>query len=215
MANQRLVNTNFWRDSYVINLDPTEKLLFLYFITNPATSLAGVYEIDLRLVALDTGIDSEMIAKILRRFCVDGKMYYERGWLVLLNFIKHQRSNPSIQKGIDKAIIELPTWLQEKVKKVEDPDMQITLELADSVQSGYSLGTESPQKKLKEAKIKEKKLKEANAPTAPDFSKINSDLAAKEKAARDRKGSDNVVRPTTDIIEKVRDRLKKQGVALR
>src|SRR5260221_13278637 len=116
MANQRLVNTNFLKDTYIIDLDPIQKLLFLYFLTNPRTSLAGVYEISLRETAFDTGIDRDMVEKILNKFCQDGKMYYERGWIVLRNFVKHQRMNPSIQKGIEKAITELPPWLREIVE---------------------------------------------------------------------------------------------------
>src|SRR5436309_789071 len=61
MATQRLVNTNFWKDTYIIDLDPTQKLLFLYFLTSPRTSLAGVYEISLREAAFDTGIDRDMV----------------------------------------------------------------------------------------------------------------------------------------------------------
>ncbi len=140
MANQRLVNTNFWKDTYIIDLDPTQKLLFLYFLTNPRTSLAGVYEISLREVAFDTGIDRDMIEKILIKFCVDGKMYYGRGWLVLRNFVKHQRMNPSIQKGIEKAMAELPAWLREIVENFSAFYDQQKLDLPDSPQSGADRG---------------------------------------------------------------------------
>ena len=36
MAKQRYINTKFWRDSYIEDLDPIEKLLFLYLLSNPA-----------------------------------------------------------------------------------------------------------------------------------------------------------------------------------
>jgi hypothetical protein len=141
MATQRLVNTNFWKDTYIIDLDPTQKLLFLYFLTNPRTSLAGVYEISLREVAFDTGIDRDMVEKILNKFCADGKMYYAKGWLVLRNFVKHQRVNPSIQKGIDRAITELPDWLQ----KIVQEHSAIFDQQALILQTGDSLGTDSTQ----------------------------------------------------------------------
>ena len=46
MANnkQRYVNTRFWNDTYVSSLDPIEKLLFIYLLTNEHTNISGVYE---------------------------------------------------------------------------------------------------------------------------------------------------------------------------
>jgi hypothetical protein len=67
MAKQRYINTKFWRDSYIEDLDPTEKLLFLYLLTNPDTNICGVYELPLKIIAADTGIDKEMVKKLLNR----------------------------------------------------------------------------------------------------------------------------------------------------
>lgn len=175
MATQRLVNTNFWKDNYISNLDPTEKLLFLYFITNPQTTLAGIYEINIREVAFDTGIDREMVLKILGRFCRDGKMYFERDWLVLSNFIKHQRLNPSIIRGIEKAIDELPDWLQQKINLESNETNQMDIFLSVGEQTDTSLGTESPQyKEIKRNinKIKEKKSKQNESQGFDDSKKI-------------------------------------------
>ncbi len=58
LAKQRIVNTKFWDDSYITRLTPTEKLLFLYLITNPLTNISGVYELPLKRVAFDTGFSS-------------------------------------------------------------------------------------------------------------------------------------------------------------
>ena len=192
MATGRLINTNFWKDIYISNLDPIEKLLFLYLFTNPQTSLAGVYQLNVREVAFDTGIDKDMVAKVLKRFCDDGKMHYEKDWLVLRNFIKHQRPNPSIKLGIKKAIDDLPKWLQTRLNEL-DFGTQTSLNMTDSPQSGDSLGTPSPQRKLKEAKLieaKEKEKKRKLMPAAPEHLKnIDFELAAKERAARTRKAT--------------------------
>lgn len=210
MATQRLVNTNFWRDSYVINLDPIEKLLFLYFLTNPATTLAGVYEVDVRLVALDTGIDRDMVVKIMARFCKDGKMYYEKGWLILMNFVKHQRLNPSIKLGIEKAILELPKWLQDKISLDPVDNKQISLLTPDDLQTDDSLGTESPQRKLIEAKLikaKEIEAKQTKTPAAGG-SNIDQELAAKEKAAKARAPNGD----TESVVEITRKKLRDRGL---
>jgi len=140
MATSRIISTGFWKDSYIIELDACEKLLFIYFLTNSRTTLAGIYEISLREVEFDTGIDAILIAKALIKFQNANKMFYENNWLILSNFIKHQRLNPSIIRGIEKAVDELPTWLQQKinVKKSEGNQLSIFM-------SGASLNNSFPQ----------------------------------------------------------------------
>ena len=113
MAKERYVNTKFWDDSYVINLDPIEKLLFLYFLTNPLTNISGVYEISLKRIAFDTGIDKEMVAKILARFEDADKIKYLDGWVAIKNFTKHQKNNPKINAGIENELMKAPGELAE------------------------------------------------------------------------------------------------------
>ena len=131
MAKTRIVNTRFWIDDYTSNLDPTEKLLFLYFLTNTATEICGVYEIPLKVVAVETGIDKEMVEKILKRFENDKKMFYIDGWVWITNFTKHQIKNPSVEQGIERCFKEVPKEINVKVSQL--------------LQSGDSLGTDSPQ----------------------------------------------------------------------
>jgi hypothetical protein len=109
MAKKRYVNTIFWDDAYVSNLDPSEKLLFIYLITNPCTNISGIYQISLKRVSLDTGIEKEMVLKIFERFQRDNKILYLDGWMAIKNFIKHQNINsPLIIKGIERELIDVP-----------------------------------------------------------------------------------------------------------
>lgn len=115
MAKQRYVNTRFWDDGYIVSLDPTEKLLFLYLITNPLTEISGAYEIPLRRIAFDTGIDREMVLRILERFADADKIIYRDGWILICNFIKHQSVNPKITKGIETAVKCCPDWIKDRL----------------------------------------------------------------------------------------------------
>lgn len=119
MAKNRIINTKFWTDGYVLDeLNPIDKLLFLYLITNPYTNICGVYELPLKMMAVETGIDRENIEKvILPRFEKDGKILYRNGWVAIKNFQKHQNQNsPKIQKGIEEAIKNAPHELKEFVE---------------------------------------------------------------------------------------------------
>jgi len=115
LTKNRYVNTYFWDDRYISDCDPIEKLLFLYFLTNPLTHICGIYEIMLKRIALDTGIDKEMILKILARFEQDKKMKYSDGWIAIRNFAKHQKHNPNIVKGIEAGFSKAPENLVEWV----------------------------------------------------------------------------------------------------
>jgi hypothetical protein len=121
MAKQRYINTRFWDDSYVIDLDPIEKLLFIYFLTNPLTSIVGAYEISARRIAFDTGIDRDMVPKILKRFEESGKIFYVDGWIVIKNFIKHQSINPKIVSGIRNELMNLPAPVRSVVAFEYEP----------------------------------------------------------------------------------------------
>jgi hypothetical protein len=115
MATNRYISTSYWKDNYVADLDPSEKLLFIYMLTNPKTTIAGVYEINFREIAFDTGFDVDMVRKILDRFMADGKIIHSNGWVVLRNWVKHQAMNPSVSKGIDRTLKLLPDHLKEFV----------------------------------------------------------------------------------------------------
>jgi predicted regulator of amino acid metabolism with ACT domain len=113
MAKQRIVNTRFWDDDYTSNLDPIEKLLFLYFLTNTSTNICGVYEIPLKKIANETGLDKEMVIKIIKRFSKEKKIFYQDGWVIIKNFIKHQNTkNPKILKGIEIELQNAPEHIR-------------------------------------------------------------------------------------------------------
>lgn len=116
MAKYRTINVKFWDDTYTCNLDPIEKLLFLYIFSNPLTKISGIYEIQTKRIAFDTGIDKEMVEKVLKRFSEDGKITYSDGWIYVKNFIKNQSINASVLQGIEREIQDIPYAIIEKLK---------------------------------------------------------------------------------------------------
>lgn len=118
MSKKRYIDTKFWDDNYIIDLDPIEKLLFIYSLTNPLTNIAGIYEIQLKRIAFDTGIDKDMVTKIFDRFSNDNRIKYYEGYLIIINFLKHQKLNPKIAKGIEMIISELPNDIKKYVYSI-------------------------------------------------------------------------------------------------
>lgn len=142
MAKQRYINTRFWDDNYIASLDPIEKLLFIYFLTNPLTEISGAYEIPLKRVALDTGIDRDMVQKILNRFADEDKIIYRDGWILVTNFIKHQSVNPKIVTGIESAVKRCPEWIQDRLSIAYESLSHLNLSYSNSIDSIQSIAEE-------------------------------------------------------------------------
>jgi len=120
MAQKRYINTSFWTDNYVLDkLSPDARYVFLYLLTNPNTNIAGKYEISLRQMAFQTGYDDAMLLKMLGRLEKDEKLIYRGGWIVLLNWEKHQGKSPQVLEGIKRINESLPSWLQDLIKEAE------------------------------------------------------------------------------------------------
>lgn len=111
---QRYINTRIWEDNYVFSLNPSEKLVFMYLLTNDAANIAGVYEINLRMASMETGIEQESLLRVIDKFTADCKVYYVEGHIIVRNFIKYQTPSPKILQGINNIVQALP----ERVRKL-------------------------------------------------------------------------------------------------
>jgi hypothetical protein len=117
MSKKRYINTVFWNDEYIFDLDPIEKLIFIYLITNPATNIIGAYQIPIKRISIDTGIEKDMCQKIINRFQSDEKLLYNDGWIALKNFAKHQNyKSPFIQTSMENEYNILPLFIKEWLK---------------------------------------------------------------------------------------------------
>lgn len=117
MAKQRFINTKFWSDPWIRQkLNPLDRYLFMYFLTNEHTNICGIYELPIETIAFETGIDKQDLVKtMLPR--LKPKLFYIDGWVCIVNFARHQRSrgNPKIAAGIDNALSEVPSHILDKM----------------------------------------------------------------------------------------------------
>jgi len=112
-----MINTHFWEDWYVENLDPIQKLLFLYILTCTNTSIAWIYEISYKKIAFQTWIDKDMVEKIINKFSEDDKIFYIEGYIYIKNFLKHQSINPKTKIWIENQIKDLPVKFWQELAK--------------------------------------------------------------------------------------------------
>lgn len=116
---QRIINDTFWTDPYIEDLDPSEKLIFLYLLTNPLCNIAWAYEIKTKRIAYETWFDKDMIEKILRRFEKDNKIMIAGEWIILVNFAKNQSNNPNVLKWMQRILDSIPMHILKALKGFE------------------------------------------------------------------------------------------------
>lgn len=107
---KRYVQDRIRSDVWFTELDPIEKLLWIYLLTNDKLGVCGIYELSLKRMWYDTWIDKDMILKILARFEKDKKCFYRNGFILICNFFKNLQvssKNDNLRKGVEREIQEL------------------------------------------------------------------------------------------------------------
>lgn len=108
MSKQRRVNTAFWDDPYIEKLSYNERYFFLFLLTNPHTTIAGIYEISIKKMSFYTGLKTDQIEKFLSKFIKDKKVLYIENYIFMVNAIKHQMLSEKIVAGIKNIVEALP-----------------------------------------------------------------------------------------------------------
>jgi hypothetical protein len=105
----RPINTNMWKDDYIMELNPNEKLLFMYLLSNDFTTQSGIYNISLAHVAMETGLSNETILSGLQKFHADEKIIYNLPTkeIAIINWRKYNENKS--YKTMTKVADELRT----------------------------------------------------------------------------------------------------------
>jgi hypothetical protein len=118
MAIKRMVDIDFWNDDKVVEVfSPEDRYFMLYLLTNPHTTQLGIYQVNKKVMAFETGYSTETITTLIDRFQNKYKLiHYNRDTneIGIVNYLKH-----SIVKG-GKPVEDL---LVKELGKVKDRDM--------------------------------------------------------------------------------------------
>jgi len=97
-----------WKDEWILELTPEEKLLFVYLFSNECTSLSGLYKIAKRVIAFETGLSLDFVNKTLARFEKVGKVYYQDGLIWVVNLRRYNRGGATVYTRILSDIAAIP-----------------------------------------------------------------------------------------------------------
>lgn len=112
MAGYRQFYTRFWKDEWVIDLDPLEKYLYSYLFTNELSSISGIYKLPLKIICYETGLDQEFVRAAFDKFEQASKILYRDGVMWVVNMSKyHANASETTQKKVTKDIDSIPDCL--------------------------------------------------------------------------------------------------------
>lgn len=113
-SKKRSISTAFWSDPWVESLSPSEKLLYLYLITNEKVNMLGAYEVSISKMSFETGIQRNTIKDAISKFESDQKVQYLENFVILSNFLKNQKMNDNMKKSAIDSYNDLPEGLKIK-----------------------------------------------------------------------------------------------------
>lgn len=109
MAGYRQIHTSIWKDEWFLDLEPDDKLLFIYLFSNDSASVAGIYKLALKVIAFETGLSLPNVKAALNRFSEAGKVYYQDGVVWVKNLRKYNESaSPKVVTKIESDLADIP-----------------------------------------------------------------------------------------------------------
>lgn len=174
MAKQRLINTKFWSDGFVVDqLNPLDRYLFLYLMTNEKTNVSGIYQIPLTVISRETGIDRETLPVMFRTLAP--KVYYFQEWVILKNFVKNQNfESPKIKIGISNELSDIPKEVLEYAISIgytygidTYAHLNLNSNLNSNTKEGLEVSLPSPVRKTKTHFLNERRKEKGLPPAVP------------------------------------------------
>jgi len=118
MSNYRQIHCKIWTDPWFIEREADEKLVFIYLFSNDRANLLGIYDISIKMLAYETGVDKVRVEEILSAFEAQGKIVRDGSWMWIVNLFSYNAQNiasPKIRAHIDRLLRQLgDTILRQK-----------------------------------------------------------------------------------------------------
>ena len=109
MAGYRQFHTKFWKDAWVIDLDPLERYLFSYLFTNEQSSISGIYELPIKIIQNETGLELPFIKKTLAKFQDAKKLFYKDNIIWVVKMMQHHKNaSPTTMTKVNNDVSWIP-----------------------------------------------------------------------------------------------------------
>lgn len=106
MAIYRNFYTQFWDDDFILDLSKDERYLYFYLITNPKTTLCGIYELPYKVIEFHTSLVKLQIDKLLESLEKKEKIVYDKktNEVCIRNWLKYNvTKSPKLVVSLEKS----------------------------------------------------------------------------------------------------------------
>lgn len=104
---ERSFDDGFWGDKFVQDQERDGKILFAYLFTNRRCNPAGLYEITLKTIAFETGIDLDALPALLDGLQPKVEWYREHGLVWVKNFVRRQSRSPKFLVAVANCLSQI------------------------------------------------------------------------------------------------------------
>lgn len=87
----RILHTRIYTDDFFAELNPVEKLIFIYLLTNENVNIIHLYELPDRKILYDLGISQTQLTAAKDKFQATGKIYFYKSFIYLANAAKYEQ----------------------------------------------------------------------------------------------------------------------------
>jgi len=229
MSKKRFIDTSFWSDVWVVDsLTREERYFFMYLLTNDKTSIAGVYELSLKMMAFESDFTREEIATMFNK--MRAKVCYVDGWVVMRNGIKNQNyKNEKIRRGIEIVLGQCPVECLSFLDIPNDfmvvlpkrpqqqgllDDSYMTLDESSHSDTEFDTDSNSELDASSQDLGKPKKIAKVADPKSYAMA-VRRDEALEKKEAMARERTPDEIKTSRDVVDNIRKNLMDKGIVKR
>lgn len=149
MAENRLVKTRIWQDSWFSALSEQAQRLYLYILTNKNTRICGYYELPMFEIIAHMKWNEEKVLKIMKE--LTPKIGYVDGWIYISKYPIHQNvaNNVKVQAAIERELKDVP----DHVLNLKSQFINHKSETIDSLSIDYKNNKKEEVKSKKDVEI--------------------------------------------------------------
>lgn len=105
-----IINTDFWKDDSIFDLNTDTRLFYLAILTNPERNTSPAFKCSDRMMSTFTGYDKDLLPLLRKQLIEQGRIQYESGYYIILDqaYIKPTKGKLS-STLLEKYLNELPS----------------------------------------------------------------------------------------------------------
>lgn len=127
---RRYINTTIWDKSWFRKLSSDARLVYIYLLTCPLSSISGVFEVADARIEFDTNIKTNKIRSAFNELQASGEVARVDDWVIIVRHPDFQKwqTNITIAIGLFKELYEIPkdVFLQLRLSGYQYPAITST-----------------------------------------------------------------------------------------